>query len=280
MSTASTAALVLTGGGTAGGAWMVGLLDALGARGADLGQARLIVGTSAGARTGAQLATGVLADVARRYQRAEFPRIAVPAPPGTIGAAMDLILADAPDRREAARRIANLPPLGPALVPAADRRRELSAQLPVQQWPERRLLLVAVDAESGRRVTFDANSRVALLDAVMASGNVPGVHALVEIDGRRYADGGAYSPYNIDLAAGHEIVVMITPIAIHARRRPELDAQVAALGAAVVHVIAADATSRAAIGSNTAENWPMALAAGAAQAEQEADALAAIWNQT
>jgi NTE family protein len=272
----STGALVLTAGGTAGGAWMVGLLDGLRAAGADLGQADLIIGTSAGARTGAQLATGVLADVAGKYRRDEFPHVALPASSQDIAAAMSSIFADAPDRQEAARRIANLPPLGPALVPAAERRREISAQLPVQQWPARRLLLASVDAESGRRVTFDATSGVTLLDAVMASGNVPGIHALVELNGRRYADGGAYSAYNADLAAGHDPVVVIRPM----QSDSGLEAELAGNVDGVVHVIRADEASRAAIGPNTAQNWPAAVAAGAAQARREIEALAAIWCRT
>jgi NTE family protein len=276
MSGTSTGALVLTAGGTAGGAWMVGLIEALRAAGADLGQADLVVGTSAGARTGAQLATGVLADVAGKYRRAQFPQIAIPASPQAITAALNSVLAEAPDRQEAARRVANLPPLGPALVPAAERRREVSAQLPVRQWPPQRLLMASVDADSGRRVTFDRTSGITLLDAVMASGNVPGIHTLVEFNGRRYADGGAHSPYNADLAAGHDPVVVITPM----RSGADLRAELAANAGAVVHVITADEASRAAIGPNTAQNWPAAVAAGAAQAGREIEALAAIWCRT
>jgi NTE family protein len=53
-------ALVLSGGGNAGAAWMAGIITELQQQGAGLGNADLIVGTSAGARVGAQLATGVL----------------------------------------------------------------------------------------------------------------------------------------------------------------------------------------------------------------------------
>jgi NTE family protein len=76
----NTKALVLSGGGTAGGAWMLGIIDALRNHGVDLGDAELIVGTSAGARTGAQLATGVLDQGVAMYQRSEVPRLEVPSP--------------------------------------------------------------------------------------------------------------------------------------------------------------------------------------------------------
>ena len=46
-------AVVLSGGGTAGGAWMLGFIDGLREEGVDLTNADLIVGTSAGARAGA-----------------------------------------------------------------------------------------------------------------------------------------------------------------------------------------------------------------------------------
>ncbi len=45
-----TRALVLSGGGTAGGAWMDGYISAVRGQGVDLGEADLIIGTSAGCR--------------------------------------------------------------------------------------------------------------------------------------------------------------------------------------------------------------------------------------
>ncbi len=49
-------ALVLGGGGPVGWAWETGLMDGFAGRGIDLGTANLIIGTSAGAVVGAQLA--------------------------------------------------------------------------------------------------------------------------------------------------------------------------------------------------------------------------------
>jgi NTE family protein len=56
-----------------------------------------------------------------------------------------------------------------------DRRRMIAAHLPVRSWPAKRLEIVAVEARSGLRVTFNAASGVGLLDAVTASGALPGV---------------------------------------------------------------------------------------------------------
>jgi NTE family protein len=89
----------------------------------------------------------------------------------------------------------------------------VAAHLPAAGWPKRRLAITAVDAQSGARVTFDATSGVALLDAVTTSGALPGVLPVVSINGRRYCDGGVHSPYGADLAAGHSVVIVLTPIA-------------------------------------------------------------------
>ncbi len=59
-------ALVLGGGGVTGVAWEIGLLAGLADRGIQLEVADLLVGTSAGAVVGAQLAWG--ADLAQLYQ--------------------------------------------------------------------------------------------------------------------------------------------------------------------------------------------------------------------
>jgi NTE family protein len=60
----------------------------------------------------------------------------------------------------------------------------IAAHLPVQEWPEKRLAIVAVDAETGSRIAFAAGSGVPLLDAVTASGALPGIYPLVTIEGR------------------------------------------------------------------------------------------------
>jgi NTE family protein len=62
----ATRALVLGGGGVTGVAWEIGLLAGLDARGVQLSHADLVVGTSAGAVVGAQLAWETSLD--RLYQ--------------------------------------------------------------------------------------------------------------------------------------------------------------------------------------------------------------------
>ena len=62
----STRALVLGGGGIAGIAWEIGLLAGLAAEGVEVGDADLVVGTSAGSIVGTLLRTGP--DLAGLYE--------------------------------------------------------------------------------------------------------------------------------------------------------------------------------------------------------------------
>jgi NTE family protein len=258
---------------------MLGILSALREEGVDLGDADLIVGTSAGARVAVQLATGVLREAAQQC-RDGLPATWVPATLGQVVDASMRIIADSPTEVEAARRIANMGPLGDRLASGADRRRAIAAQLPVQEWPGQRLVITAVDAESGRRASFDGASGVGLVDAVTASGALPGIYPLVPISGRRYADGGLWSLYNADLAAGHDVVIVLTPAPPSGYFRAKLDAEIAALGALAVHVVSADEQSLAAIGPdpNSAAAARAALEAGTAQASREIVRLKPVWQ--
>jgi NTE family protein len=159
-------------------------------------------------------------------------------------------------------------------------RRLFAAHLPVEAWPGQRLVVAAVDADSGLRTVFDVHSGVRLLDAVMASCASPGVFPLVTINGRRYADGGLRSPYNIDLAVGYDVVTVLSPLQLNPHLQQALDAEVASLVGATVHVITADEVSLAAIGPNllSQETATAALDAGQAQAARESDALRSIWH--
>jgi NTE family protein len=271
-------ALVLSGGGFAGGAWMLGLIHTLREGGVDLGDADLVVGTSAGARTGAQLATGVLDEVVAMNRHAAALQIQGAAKLEEFLAASMRIIGEVGDGQQAARRIANLEPLGPGLVSEAERRRVIASHLPVQAWPAQRLVVTAVEADSGSRVTFDADSGVGLLDAVTASGALPGIFPLATINGRRYADGGVHSLYNADLAAGHDIVVVVSPMPLDGYLQGKLDAEVAVLGEATVRVILADEASLATIGPNPlSADTERVVNAGAAQAQREIDAVRSAW---
>ena len=275
-------ALVLGGGGVTGVAWELGLLAGLAERGMDLSDADLVIGTSAGSVVGAQLTSGV--SVAELYA-------AQLAPPGTeIAARMGLraklrfgwVLVRSSDPVQARARFGRMA-LATRTIPPAERRAVIEARLPVHDWPERRLLITAVDADSGEFTAFDAASGVELVDAVGASCAVPGVWPPVSINGRRWIDGGMRSAANADLAADCERVAVIAPLVAGFRTMPSVASQVAELrsGGKAVVVVSPDQAALAAIGRNVldpARRQPAARA-GHAQAAKVAAEVAAVWQE-
>ena len=92
-------------------------------------------------------------------------------------------------------------------------RATVAARLPSQHWPQRTLLITAVDAHTGEPVVFDRHSGVDLVDAVAAStANGFGVPPY-GIGDNRYIDGGyRRSSENADLAAGYGRVLVLSPL--------------------------------------------------------------------
>jgi NTE family protein len=135
-------------------------------------------------------------------------------------------------------------------VSDAERRAVIAARLPVHEWPRKRRLVTAIDAQEGDLVTFDGESGVDLVDAVTASCALPDVSPSASLDGRRYVDGGRRFPTNANLAIGHDIVVIVVPIQLNDYFRERIDRETAALSSADLHLLAADDTSLTAQGPN------------------------------
>ncbi len=271
-------ALVLGGGGVTGIAWETGILHGLAEAGADLTEADLFVGTSAGSVVATQLAGGVpLADL---YAGQLLP------PDGEIPARLTAwmmvryALSYVMPGTAAAKRAR----LGRAAVQArtaseASRLEVFEHRLSIQDWPERALKVTAVDTADGKFVAFDRDSGVPLVKAVASSCAVPLVWPPVTIDGRRYMDGGMRSVANVDLAAGYSRVVVVAPLtrAVSAAATP--GAQAARLGVPSI-VVSPDKAALAAIGPNLldpARRRP-AAEAGRVQAESVLDAVREVWG--
>ncbi|MGY1844822.1 patatin-like phospholipase family protein [Modestobacter sp. SYSU DS0875] len=276
-------ALVLGGGGITGIAWATGVLTGLTDAGIDLSGADLVVGTSAGSVVGTQLRSGV--PIAELFEQ----EVAPPRPGQTAqlgrrtlaryGLAMLLARRDDAAFRRRVGALAVAAADGGATPSEADWRGMIAARLPGTEWPDRPLVLTAVDAESGEFRTFTRGSGVELLAAVAASCAVPGVYPPVTIDGRRYVDGGMRSAANADLATGCDRVVVVAPIPRGKGPIAGVDAQVTGMISRVA-VVAPDEGSRAAIGKNVLDPAarPASARAGRAQAAAVAAEVAGAWG--
>ncbi len=279
-----TRALVLGGGGVTGVAWELGVLQALDADGVPVGAADLLVGTSAGSVVAAQLSSGVGLDrlLAAQLEPPDASRErAVDFDVEKVASAFAALAEGAHDPRELRARVGAMALSAPT-VPEAERLEVIRARLPAPDWPERRLLITAVDTASGELVVWDRGSRVPLLLAVAASCAVPGVAPPVTIDGRRYMDGGVRSSTNADLAAGHDVVLVLAPMGGLGRDAAgwgpdgELDAL---RSSRRVVIISPDEVSVAAIGPNVLDPARRAAAAraGQAQGRDVVDEVLALW---
>ncbi len=205
--------LVLGGGGVAGIAWELGVIrgvaDVLPELARALREADVVVGTSAGSAVAAQITSDAgLATLYAAQLSKESKEIDIALDVDALMARYAEAGSEATSVRELRRRVGALAPLS---VDVEARRAAIAARLPRRVWPDRRLLVPAVDAESGDLVVFDRESGVSLIDAVAASCAVPGVWPPVVIDGRRHVDGGVPSGTNTHLAGGCDRILIITP---------------------------------------------------------------------
>jgi len=289
-------ALVLGGGGSTGNAWLIGVIAGLFDAGLDVTTADLTIGTSAGSTAAAQIAgatpTELLAAIlAAAPQQRTGPvgsdRGRVPIRP--VADHMERtskIIASAEDAADMRRR------MGAAALDMdaasdgswqAQWRATVAARLPSQLWPQRTVLITAVDAHTGEPVVFDRHSGVDLADAVAAScaSGLP-----YRIGDSRYIDGGYRSnAENADLAAGYARVLVLSPFG--GRSLQPLDwgmhlaTQVDELRArgSRVETIFPDSNSEHMIGVNAMDLSlrPPAARAGYAQGRALAEQLAEFW---
>ena len=276
---ASGKALVLGGGGITGIAWELGLIAGLADAGVELATADVVVGTSAGSAVGAQILSGT--PIADLYARQLADAAGEAGWRMGAGVLLRFILAAAwPGDGRGGRAYLGRAALKTSTIPEAEFRRVFVTMLDDAPWPDQKLLLTAVDAETGEAKVFDRDSGAALADAVAASCAVPLVLPPMTVNGRRYVDGGVRSVTNADLAVGCDRVVVIAPVTFGIKRRQRIRHQLARLGADVRSVVVSpDAAARKAIGSNPLDPARRAAAAraGREQATGVVDAVRALW---
>jgi NTE family protein len=285
----TSTALVLGGGGSAGNAWLIGVIAGLFDAGLDVTEADLIVGTSAGSTAAAQITSASPTEL--------FAAILAAAPPQRIGPVGSRPVADHMERTsriigaagDAADMRRRLGAAALELDAASDGtwparwRATVAARLPSQHWPERTVRITAVDAQSGEPVVFDRDSGVDLVHAVAAScsSGLP-----YGIGDRRYIDGGYRRNENADLAAGYERVLVLSPLGGRTRTPLEWGMQLAVqvdelrAGGSRVETILPDSDSRTAFGNNLMDlsTRPPAARAGYDQGRALAEQLTGFWR--
>ena len=282
-------ALVLGGGGPVGIGWEAGMLKGLDDQGIHLGEADLIVGTSAGSAVGTQIASGVtpaalfdeqlaLVESGAKMQLTPDLQALI-----AIGGKWDGGLHVSQDVR------AEIGALGINAKTGDEQEwiETFRTSLPSPGWPERRLLITGVDVTSGEFVVWDSTSGVKLELAIAASCSVPGILPPVSIDGHRYMDGGVRSVSNADLAKGYGRVVVIAPSGSadnpfdhNTRLQLEEETQTLRDGGSTVAVVLPDAAALVASGPNRMDIAFVrpAAEAGLRQAKSVGDQIRAVWQ--
>jgi NTE family protein len=223
-------ALVLGGGGSTGNAWLIGVLAGLFDAGLDVTTADLTVGTSAGATAAAQVAGAappeLLADILNAIVPSR-PGGAAPGRPAGSPVATHMettaaIISASSDVADMRRKMgAAVLELDGADDSWSDQwRATVSRRFASPLWPQRRLLITAVDAKTGEGVAFDRQSGIELVDAVAASTS-GGPHSY-RIGDDRYIDGGyRTNAENADLATGYARVLVLSPFGGRSRMPAE-----------------------------------------------------------
>jgi NTE family protein len=222
--------LVLGAGGVLGAAWTIGALRALELeRGIDPRTFDVIIGTSAGSVLAALVSSGLGAESLLNHQRGIVvegdPQVdfdydgegALPPRPRMRLGSRE-ILARAIRHPRHVRLIPTLSGLAPQGRGSIATIGALVDSVAAPEWPRApRTWIVALDYRTGLRVPFGKAGAppARLADAVMASCAIPGWYAPIEINGRPYVDGGAWSSTSMDLLAASRLdeVYCLAPMA-------------------------------------------------------------------
>jgi NTE family protein len=279
-------ALVLAGGGYVASSWEIGLITGMAEAGLDVRNADMFLGTSAGARVALDLASGkALEEFYRMRAGTDLPPLE-PSPKvdwARIRVELDDAKKAGGSSAEILRRVGAIA-LTAAVGKGSDRRQIVATQIPLKDWPEQRVLIVALNAETGERRAFGKESGIDLVDAVIATTAFIGSPPTL-FEGQYYIDGGFHSGDNADLAIGFERVLILSLVPPpQAMRQVSLDSAMEALRAAGsrVEVIHPDEDTLAALvptggQMNPASGKPAAIA-GRVQGRSVSERIASFWR--
>lgn len=211
-----TRALVLGGGGPVGVAWESGLAVGLAGEGVALGEADLIVGTSAGSITGSRLALQMdLPDLVSTVSQPLAVEAGATEGMGELMSAWAEAVARARTPEALRVELGKLALAAQTVDEGTFVGAEVFAQLEGREWPAS-FRCTAIDTDTGALLVWDQSAGVPLPRGVASSCSVPGVFPPVTIGAGRYMDGGMRTPLNADLAVGHDAVIVVSclPLAL------------------------------------------------------------------
>ncbi|MDQ1307211.1 MAG: hypothetical protein QG671_3043 [Actinomycetota bacterium] len=287
----ATRGLVLGGGGIFFIAWQVAYLRELEARGLDLSEADIVVGTSAGS-----VVAGLLTGRRLRWFSTQLELLSkAPGLMSALAPASDLnpsqqralnLFSGATDNRPETIHAIGYAALAADAAPAAKMRRSVAAALALRGWPSQALHISTVDTYTGERLILTSAAGVPATHAAAASSAVPGLFSPQPIKGRKCMDGGVSgSGIHSDVVSGAGRALILSlgamsqmPVATMTIQPTSMADEVAALAANGTPALlrGPEPTDVSKLMSPAAV--PEAIAMGRRQAAEQIGELLAFWH--
>jgi NTE family protein len=244
-------AVVLGGGGATGMAWETGVLAALIGQGLNIRTTDMVIGSSAGSFVGAALLSGI--------EMSDFIEVQKKSVNLTLSQAH---LAEAyagwhhaftnggSDPIEVGKHLGHFALSKPRHEVAEARKSAVRSWLVTESWPEN-LFVTAINALTGDLSIFGRQSNITLLEAVSASGAIPGLWPPVFARGQTWIDGGMVSTTNSLRASVALKILIVAPMPSPSGLVPGVSTEAELLSRrSEVVLIAADSETLKIIGPN------------------------------
>lgn len=205
-------ALVLGGGGITGIAWESGVLAGLIDSGILVNHADKILGSSAGSYVGSILANGqnmktYYEQLANNRDNADNAQL----DPSLFELWREAFVEGKTDEQVIGKYLGDIINKSPSTVSFEERERSVRKRIGNVDWTPQ-LEITAINAKTGTLESFNETSDISLIEAVMASGAVPGIWPHVDMLGASWIDGGMISSTNARLMANYKDIIILAPL--------------------------------------------------------------------
>lgn len=205
-------ALVLGGGGITGIAWESGVLAGLIDSGILVNHADKILGSSAGSYVGSILANGqnmktYYEQLANNRDNADNAQL----DPSLFELWREAFVEGKTDEQIIGKYLGDIINKSPSTVSLEERERSVRKRIGNVDWTFQ-LEITAINAKTGTLESFNETSGISLMEAVMASGAVPGIWPHVDMLGASWIDGGMISSTNARLMANYKDIIILAPL--------------------------------------------------------------------